>query len=134
MLNQAMVSMVQNIVHGGGVGQSGHGALVMDLSFKLNASGFGLAGMAVPAKHLENGFWRTESVLLGCCLSVIPVFFRSVSLVMLCAHHVLCSPPRCAQCVFGGFGLMLRDAIFVLIPLVFFWCVCQPRFGLGSQG
>ena len=25
----------------------------------------GLAGMAVPAKHLHNGCWRTESILLG---------------------------------------------------------------------
>jgi hypothetical protein len=65
MLNLAMVSMVQNIVLAGGVGQSGSGALVLDLSFKLNASGFGLAGMAVPAKHLHNGCWRTESILLG---------------------------------------------------------------------
>ena len=57
--------MVQNIVQAGGVGQSGHGALVMDLSFKLNASEFGLAGMAVPSKHLHQGCWRTESILLG---------------------------------------------------------------------
>ena len=66
MLNLAMVSMVQNIVQAGGVGQSDSGALVLDLSFKLNASGFGLAGMAIPAKHLHNGCWRTESILLGC--------------------------------------------------------------------
>jgi hypothetical protein len=69
MVNKAMVLMVQNIYQGGGVGQSNSGALVMDLSFKLNASGFGLAGMAVPAKHLEKGVWRTECVLLGRRLS-----------------------------------------------------------------
>jgi len=71
MLNLAMISMVMNIVQAGGVGQSGHGALVMDLSFKLNSSGFGLAGMAVPSKHLHNGVWCTESILLGSGFSVL---------------------------------------------------------------
>jgi hypothetical protein len=77
MLNLAMVSMVQNIVSAGGVGQSGSGALVLDLSFKLNASGFGLAGMAIPAKHLHNGCWRTESILLGCIGYSCPLFVTS---------------------------------------------------------
>jgi len=88
MLNQAMISMVQNIVQAGGVGQSGHGALVMDLSFKLNASGFGLAGMAVPSKHLHQGCWRTESILLGFGLRA------SMRLLLL----LFCVPPQSAVC------------------------------------
>ena len=83
-----MISIVQNIVQAGGVGQSGHGALVMDLSFKLNASDFGLAGMAVPSKHLHNGVWRTDSILLSCGLRVLlrcsPNIFHLFSLFAFC--------------------------------------------------
>ena len=59
-LNKAMVEFVRRVVAAGGIASTGKGALVMDLSFKLNAAGFGLACVGLPAKYLDRGLWRTQ--------------------------------------------------------------------------
>ena len=61
MLTKANVEYLRRIVKQG-VGDTAKGALVLDLTFKVTACGFGLAGLAIPCKHLARG-WGVTAIL-----------------------------------------------------------------------
>ena len=61
MLTRANIEFVKRIFKGSGVGGTGRGAMVLDLTFKVTACGFGLACLGIPCKHLDR-CWRTTAV------------------------------------------------------------------------
>ena len=67
-ISRAMLETVRKYIAKGGPTGDGHVFMVQDLTFKMTASGFGLAALCLPYMRFDNdhgGQWVTSSLIAG---------------------------------------------------------------------